>query len=119
MSDKWFSVNTGCGGYTCFTKDDVKNFGFADWKKQVPKCAGGKARGRCSLSCQVCSQNVGCSGQYCPSLAANRSYYKLGPLKSVKVGGTATMQPYQFPLPLDYGKWPPLNTNIITWARVP
>ena len=119
MSDKWFSVNTGCGTKTCFTENDVKNFGFDYWKKQVPRCAGGKVKGSCALSCQVCSQAVGCSGQYCPSLAANRPYYKLGPLESIKVGGTATMQPYQFPLPLDYGPWPPINTNLITWARVP
>lgn len=117
--DKWFSVNTGNRNLSCFNQHDVKNFGFEQWKKQVPECAGGQKKGKCALSCQDCSQAVGCSGQSCPSLARDRSYYKLGPLKSIKVGGGITEQPYTFPLPLDYGPSPPINTNIITWARVP
>lgn len=119
MTDTWFSVDTGCGQRKCFTKQDVQNFGFEDWKKQVPKCAGGNAKGNCSTCCQVCTQSVGCSGQQCPYLARDRSFYNLGPLKGIKVGGSCTKQPYTFPLPLDYGKWPPINTNLITWARVP
>jgi len=121
MTDKWFSIKTGNKNFTCFTNNDIKNFGFEEWKKQAPKCAGGKSNGKCSLSCQDCSQQSVscCSGQYCPSLSNKRDYYNLGPLKSIKVGGNITEQPYTFPLPLDYGPWPPLNTNLLTWARVP
>lgn len=119
MVDKWFSVNTGCGTKTCFTKRDIPNFAFNSWKKQAPKCVGGPSNNKCTFSCQDCTQSVGCSGQRCPGLSPDRHYYKLGPLKERKTGGSMMYQPYTFPLPLDYGPWPPINTNLITWARVP
>ena len=119
MATHWFNINTGNGENQCFTNNDVKNFAFEDWKKQVPKCGGGKGSGSCQQSCQVCSQKVGCSGQNCPSLSSSRQFYKLGPLKTINAQGTMREQPYQFPLPLDYGPYPNINTNLITWARVP
>ena len=119
MFTKWFSINTGNPEDQCFTNSDVKNFGFQSWKDQVPKCAGGKTSGKCHQSCQTCSQNVGCSGQNCPYLDPSRPFYKFGPLESLNPGGSIRLQPYQFPLPLDYGPSPTINTNILTWARVP
>ena len=119
MSYKWFEVKTGCGAKTCFTQRDVPNFVFDSWKEQVPKCAGGSANKRCDQSCQACTQLAGCSGQNCPRLAPDRPYYRLGPLKILNAQGTMRQQPYTFPLPLDYGPWPKINTNLITWAQVP
>lgn len=72
-----------------------------------------------SSSCQSCSQASGCSGQQCPDLARNREYYKLGPVKRGCAAGSITDHLYTFPLPLDYGSWPDINTKLNTWARVP
>lgn len=72
-----------------------------------------------SSSCQSCSQASGCSGQQCQTLARDREYYKLGPLKHGCAAGSITGHLYTFPLPLDYGYWPDINTKLNPWARVP
>ena len=166
MTSRWFSVNTHNENNNCFSKDDVKNFGFREWQEEweakekkletVEKrtCNSNdtgdlgnndphdKHRGKNhhnhdkhhdkhnqhledeialenSSSCQSCSQASGCSGQQCPYLARDREYYKLGPLKRICAAGSITDHLYTFPLPLDYGYWPDINTKLNTWARVP
>ncbi len=115
--DMWFTIDTGSGTSRCFTKKDVKNFGFKSWKEQVPNC---NISGNCSLSCQSCTQESGCSGQYCPSLKSPRELYKLGPKVSIEARGSLASQPYTFPLPLDYGgKNPKIPLNLMPWEGVP
>lgn len=171
MTSRWFSVNTHNRNNNCFSKEDVKNFGFREWREEweakekkleaVEKrtCNSNgtgdlssnphdKYRGKnhhnhgdnndvnsckkqCkqhladeialenSSSCQSCTQASGCSGQQCPNLARNREYYKLGPVKRGCASGSITDHLYTFPLPLDYGSWPDINTKLNPWARVP
>lgn len=117
QGDMWFTINTGSGTSRCFTQRDVKNFGFASWRKQVPDC---NVQGNCALNCQSCSQLNGCSGQYCPSLKTPRNLYTLGPKVSIKARGDLTRQPYTFPLPLDYGgENPGIPLNLMPWEGVP
>ena len=113
----WFHIDTGSGTSKCFTQRDVPNFGFEAWRAQVPNC---REPGRCSLNCQACSQSIGCSGQYCPSLREPRKLYTLGPKVSIQARGDLATQPYTFPLPLDYGgKNPNIPLNLMPWEGVP
>jgi hypothetical protein len=43
----------------------------------------------------------------------------LGPVKRGCASGSITDHLYTFPLPLDYGYWPDINTKLNPWARVP
>ena len=139
VENRWFSVNTHNANNNCFTKDDVQNFGFKEWKdeweekekrtREVEKreCKKGKKISQedknlleKSASCQSCSQQEGgCSGLQCPTLSRNRSYYNLGPLKRGCSAGGITEHLYTFPLALNYGYWPDINIKLNTWAKVP
>jgi len=63
-------------------------------------------------------QSNDCCRREYPILSQNRTYYTLGPLER-ECGVNKIEQPYTFPLQLNYGYWPPINTNLNTWARIP
>ena len=112
MEQNYFSISTGTNSSHCFTKDDVKNFAFPEWKIEFRKATG-------FASCQECCQASVKTGRYeqnAPSLESDRPYYKLGPLVSAPAAGSITQQPYQFPLPLEYGgKNPVINNKLQPW----
>ena len=119
--NNWFNLKTGSGAQQCFNKADIPKMPFKFWKDQVPTCAGGNNKeGTCYQNCVPCTQNEGCSGQYCDSLKTPRKLYTLGPKVSIKAEGQMKVQPYKFPLDLEYpDKSPPLSSYWFPWSRVP
>jgi len=108
----YFAINTGSNTSHCFTKDQVQNFAFPEWKTEFKNSIG-------YASCQECCQASIRTGRYeqnAPSLQEPRQYYQMGPLVSAKAEGSISQQPYQFPLPLDYGPGTPeINKKYQPW----
>ena len=112
----YVAINTGSQTSRCFNKRDVNNFAFPEWREQFASNSG-------YASCQECAQASLRTGRYeqvCPSLREPRMYYQMGPLVSIKPAGTLVDQPYEFPLPYEYGKGTPrIDLSIQPWLGPP
>lgn len=113
---EWVSVDMGSGVSKCFNKNKLPTLPFGKWNDQVITNPKYDSQQSC-IQANLCTDNY---EERIQTLETPRPYYTLGPKTSIHPRKPLSMQPYEFPLPLDYPfKNPEINLAFYPWYGPP